>query len=169
MVLNYVNRSTQQNMALGKPVMLTTEFSEKYPVGGNKALTDGLKGVNDYHFNWLGFEGPDMIAIVDLGEPKDIRSIQTSFLQDIQSWVFMPVEVSYFGSNDNIKFTLIRSLHAKISGHQQGVVIEDFKADFEPIKDRYIKVVAKNIGTCPPWHPGYGSPAWIFCDEILLR
>jgi len=169
MVLNYVNRSTQQNMALGKPVMLTTEFSEKYPVGGNKALTDGLKGVNDYHFNWLGFEGPDMIAIVDLGEPKDIRSIQTSFLQDIQSWVFMPVEVSYFGSNDNIKFTLIHSLHAKISGHQQGVVIEDFKADFEPIKDRYIKVVAKNIGTCPPWHPGYSSPAWIFCDEILLR
>ncbi len=27
-----------------------------------------VKGINDYHFNWLGFEGPDMVAVIDFEE-----------------------------------------------------------------------------------------------------
>jgi len=158
-----------ENLAFEKNVILTTGFSSKYPVGGASALTDGLMGVNDYHFNWLGFEGPDMVAVVDLGEPIEIRSIETSFLQDIQSWVFLPMEVSYSGSNDNQNFTLIKSLKTQNSPHQSEAFIENYKAEFPPMKSRYVKVVGKNMGTCPSWHPGYGYPAWIFCDEMVMK
>ena len=95
-VLNYVNNSMQDHLALFKPVELLTQSSEKYSVGGALALTDGLKGVNDYHFNWLGFEGPDMEAIIDLGNETEIHSVETSFLQDIQSWVFLPLQGELF-------------------------------------------------------------------------
>jgi hypothetical protein len=33
----------------------------------------------------------------------------------------------------------------------------------------HIRVVAKNIGTCPDWHQGAGGKAWIFADEIIIE
>ena len=34
---------------------------------------------------------------------------------------------------------------------------------------RYVKMVAKSIGTCPEWHVGAGQKAWIFCDELVIE
>ncbi|MBK6949685.1 MAG: hypothetical protein IPH16_17820 [Haliscomenobacter sp.] len=34
---------------------------------------------------------------------------------------------------------------------------------------RYIRVTAKNIGKCPPWHAGSGGKAWVFADEISVE
>ena len=168
-VLNYISKSFQDNLAIFKPAELLTQPSEKYPVGGSQALTDGLKGVNDYHFNWLGFEGPDLEAIIDLGIETEIHSIETSFLQDIQSWVFMPVEVNFFVSADKINFTLLKSMKPITPQNQSNAIVEDFYAETDPVRARYIKVCGKNMGTCPTWHPGYGYSSWIFCDEVIVR
>jgi len=168
-LLNYVSKSFQDNLAIFKPVELLTQPSEKYVVGGAKALTDGLKGVNDYHFNWLGFEGPDLEAIIDLGKEMDIHFIETSFLQDIQSWVLMPVEVNFFVSTDKINFTQLKSLKPITPQNQSNAIVEDFYAETDPVRARYIKVCGENMGTCPTWHPGYGYSSWIFCDEVIVR
>jgi hexosaminidase len=34
---------------------------------------------------------------------------------------------------------------------------------------RYIRVLAKNRGSCPDWHPGAGNPAWLFIDEVVVE
>ena len=34
---------------------------------------------------------------------------------------------------------------------------------------RYVRIVARNVGTCPPWHPGAGGKAWLFVDEIIVE
>ena len=47
-------------------------------------------------------------------------------------------------------------------------MIEDFAARLNGVKARYLKVVAKSIGVCPPGHPGAGGKAWIFADEIIV-
>ncbi len=167
-VERYVNSSMQNHLALNKPVELLTEASEKYPVGGGAALTDGLKGINDYHFNWLGFEGPDLIAIIDLEEEKEIQSIETDFLQEIKSWVFLPEEVQFYSSLDGENFELLSAIVSTIPENRESTFIETFKLEFEPVKSRYIKVVAKNRGICPDWHPGATYPAWIFCDEVIV-
>jgi hypothetical protein len=168
-ILNYVRNSMQDHLALFKPVELLTKSSEKYSVGGAAALTDGLKGVNDYHFNWLGFEGPDLEAIIDLGNETEINSIETFFLQDIQSWVFLPLKVEYLVSSDKLNFFVVKSIKTEISQHQTGAFIKDYKAEFAPVKTRYVKIAGKNMKNCPAWHPGFGYPAWIFCDEIIVN
>lgn len=33
----------------------------------------------------------------------------------------------------------------------------------------YVKAFAKNLGEIPAWHPGAGSPAFIFIDEITVE
>ena len=44
-----------------------------------------------------------------------------------------------------------------------------FEINIPAVKARYVKVVATNIGTCPPWHKGQGNPAWMFADEIIVK
>ena len=36
-------------------------------------------------------------------------------------------------------------------------------------KVRYLHLVAKNIGVCPPGHAGEGKNAWLFVDEIMVE
>ncbi|MEZ5195646.1 MAG: DUF4838 domain-containing protein [Bacteroidales bacterium] len=164
----FVSSSLENHLALGKPVRLLTEYSEKYPVGGANALTDGLKGINDYHFNWLGFEGPHMVAIIDLEKETNIHSIECDFLQEIKSWVFLPEEVQFLSSANGGDFQFLGSVKNSISENREGTFIETFKLEFEPVKSRFIKVAAKNKGICPDWHPGATYPAWIFCDEVII-
>ena len=41
--------------------------------------------------------------------------------------------------------------------------------EFEQVETRYIKTHAKNLGTCPVWHPGAGGKAWILVDETIVE
>lgn len=168
-VENYVKSGMQNNLASNKLVQLLHPCSEKYAVGGAKALTDGLKGINDYHFNWLGFEGPDMQATIDLGEERRVSAVETEFFQEINSWIFLPECVEYSVSTDGKNFTPVQIIRNHVPINKGGVFVQPFNARFETVNARYIKVWAKNINTCPPWHPGAGNPAWIFCDEVVVK
>jgi hexosaminidase len=48
-------------------------------------------------------------------------------------------------------------------------MIEPFKAKFDQVKGQYVKVLGKNRGTCPAWHPGAGDTCWIFADEVIVE
>ena len=76
------------------------------------------------------------------------------------------MEISY--SEDGKDFTLIATIANQTLETQDGTFTESFVAEFQAEKARYIKVVAKNKGQCPSWHPGAGNPAWIFCDEVIV-
>lgn len=167
-VRRYATTSMQPNIALSKPAQLAIPASDKYPVGGASALTDGLKGINDYHFNWLGFEGPDLEAIIDLGEETKISKIEMDFLQEIKSWVFLPENVEVFVSTTGEEFQALGSWDRNAPTEQEGTFIETFTLEFETTEARYVKVLAHNRGICPDWHPGATYPAWIFCDEIMV-
>jgi hypothetical protein len=39
----------------------------------------------------------------------------------------------------------------------------------KPTPYKYYKFVATNLKKLPNWHPGKGTPAWIFIDEIFLN
>jgi len=165
---NYLDKSLTDNLAMGKPVELLTSFSEKYPVGGAVALTDGLRGLPDYHFNWLGFEGEDLEAIIDLGEASSFSSISADFLQQYYAWIWLPQELVISISDDGIEFDELARLQNQASEKESGVFTETFKVDFEQVKARYIKVVALSRKACPIWHIGSGLPCWIFIDEIIV-
>ena len=41
--------------------------------------------------------------------------------------------------------------------------------EFENVQAKYLRIESENIGTCPPGHPGVGSDAWIFVDEVVVE
>ena len=158
-----------EHLGLEKPVTLLTIHSEKYPVGGGKALTDGLKGTDDYHCNWLGFEANEMEAVIDLQKEMDIRLISADFLQDHNSWIWMPKKVEFFVSNDGVSFKKVGEADVKSDEKKSGAFTENFKCEFQNIKARYVKIQTSSLLYCPDWHKGAGGKSWIFCDEIIVK
>jgi hypothetical protein len=160
----------EDHLAKGKPVELLTKYSPKYTGGGPGAITDGLHGtlrVGDPH--WQGYEGNDFIAIIDLGKPMDIRFLSSRYLLDAGSWVFFPEYVEYFISKDGKSWIDVGKMKHKVNQNTDEKKFINMDVRFEKMKVRYVKVIAKNMGKCPPWHPGAGGKAWIFVDEVVVR
>ncbi len=60
-----LERANSPNKAAGKLVTLNTK-PKKYADENPQALTDGAWGGNSFYSNWLGFEGNDLDAVIDL-------------------------------------------------------------------------------------------------------
>jgi hypothetical protein len=157
------------HLGLGRPVRLASEPSPKYPVGGAAALVDGLRGTSDYHCNWVGFEGAEMEAVVDLGRETPVGSVAVRFLQDINAWIWLPQTLEVSLSDDGAAFAPAGVVFARTDAKKAGVVVEELRYPLvEPRASRYVKVRTKSFLACPPWHKGAGGLAWIFADEIVI-
>jgi len=165
-----ISKSSQQNIAIGKSVTLL-EKPKKYANEDPQVLTDGAFGGASFYANWLGFEGNDLEAIIDLGSSKNISSISMDFLQVVNHVVFFPTEVSFFSSPDGKTYTPLGNLKNErpLSKSSKVNDIQTFRLEFPGSSARYIKVVANNMKTAPDWHHAAGLPSWIFTDEILVN
>ncbi|MGB8317317.1 MAG: FN3 associated domain-containing protein, partial [Ignavibacteriaceae bacterium] len=143
----------------------------KYSALGSASLIDGIRGtLNPGDGNWLGFEGNDFDATLDLRKIKNIKEIKTDFLNSPGSWIFLPEEIKYFISEDGKNFKEVFSTAPDtLLQHNKITEIKKYDVILNDEKARFIRVLAKNIGVCPPWHPGAGNKSWIFVDEITVR
>jgi hypothetical protein len=145
-------------------------YSTKYPGIGSNTLVDGEIGSTDFRDGfWQGFEENNLEIIIDLDEILEIKKITSNYLQNINSWIFLPEEVKYYTSKDGIKFELVEKIKNTIPDDKGEKFIKTFSAKFKTSEARYIKVQAKNIGLCPKWHVGAGKKAWLFVDEIVVE
>jgi hypothetical protein len=168
-VKSFFSKSLEPSQARGKSVALLQEASPKYNAGNEKALTDGLRGTDDYNFNWLGFDGNDMEAVIDLGVKAPVTRISATFLQSNYSWIFLPLEVHYYGSEDGVEYNLLGKIANAVPNTQPGSFSIPFVLDILPCSFRFLKVQALSMKTCPSWHIGAGLKCWIFVDEVVVQ
>jgi predicted alpha-1,2-mannosidase len=167
---SYATTSRMMRITNGRTITLKSAYANQYNAGGDVALIDYQRGGADFRTGrWQGYYGVDLEAIVDLGKSQSIQSISMGFLQDIDSWIFMPQQVDFFTSADAQNWRLVGKIGTPVEATDPEPKTADFRAETDGAKARYIKVVAHNIGQCPDWHKGAGDPAWIFADEIVIE
>ncbi|HZY11090.1 MAG TPA: FN3 associated domain-containing protein, partial [Bacteroidota bacterium] len=154
--------------SIGK-IILNSKYSQQYTGGGDDALIDGLRGGSDFRLGaWQGYEHNNLDAIIDLGSQKVIDRVALGCLQDNNSWIFFPIQVEFSLSNDGKNFSSSINIDNPVSPQESGAILREFEVSSSPRSARFIRVVAKNIGVCPPWHRGAGGKAWLFVDEIII-
>ncbi len=150
-------------------VKLENKYNEQYEAGGLKALIDHQRGGENFRTgSWQGYYGVDLIATVDLGVSKRLNRLAGSFLQEIYSWIWMPTEVEYFVSDDGRNFRSVGKVKNDVPVDADGAFVQEMEVR-PRCNARYVKMVAKTIGTCPEGHVGAGQKAWIFCDELVIE
>jgi hexosaminidase len=160
------------NKATGKKVTLATQPSKSYPGDGAFTLVNGVqneKGMSKTS-EFLGFNGTDMDATIDLGKEMDISKVTVHVLKQTGSWIYLPsqVEVTYKPYID----TTVITRHPPLETITVDVNPRDDLNKIEIKKEkfcRYIQVRVKNYGIIPAGNPGAGNPAWLFVDEIEVE
>ena len=150
-------------------VAIKSKYDPQYHAGGPEGLVDGIFGNENWRKgDWQGFQGQDFEATIDLQKVQLITSVSANFLQDSRSWILMPTKVSYFVSDDNINFKLLKSIDNQVDASESETIIKKIDANIDA-NGRYVKIVANNFGKLPEWHQGVGGDAYIFIDEVTVK
>lgn len=158
------------HLGIGRPVKRTDTYASKYAARGEFAPVDGIRGSTSFRDgSWQGYQYVDFNGTIDLGSEKELQSIEVRFLQDNNSWIFMPQSVAFSLSKDGQYFETIHIDQNDVSPKTTEAVLKDFKTVMNGRRARFVKVHAKNRGVCPDWHPGAGGKSWIFLDEITIK
>ncbi|MBK8928252.1 MAG: beta-N-acetylhexosaminidase [Chitinophagaceae bacterium] len=154
------------NKASGKKVKLLTETAKNYSGLGGFTLVDGVQNTRGMarSFEFLGFKGNNLEAIIDLGKMQLIKSISLHSFEQQASWIYLPKEVQFYSSADGKKFKLIKAITQPAKA-DNNIVYKTTAA----AKTKYIKVIAQNVGIIPDGQPGAGNPAWLFVDEVEIK
>ena len=142
---------------------------EPYLAGGAQGLTDGVCGLLNYNYNWLGFYDHPMEAVVDLGKKQAIHEIGLDFFFLPLSWIFTPEKVEFFTSKDGKHWKYQGSVVGNNPEELARPDIQTFRVQDLNAKARYVKIVATPLPQIPEWHRAVGNPCWIFTDEIVVR
>jgi len=168
-VSNPVSQNILFNKATGKKITLTKEASKNYPGDGAFTLVNGVQNTmgRGRSKEFLGFNGEDCEAIIDLGKEDKFSSVTIhSFRQD-GGWIYRPLTTEVFISNDGKTFSSVGLTDDFVDTKGgNGLMKVDFKMTAPA---RYMKVVIKNWGEIPQGRPGAGNKAWLFVDEIEVN
>lgn len=158
----------EKSIALGAKVTYLNEPTGKYKEVGETALTDGLFGGSTFVESWVGWEGKDGALVVDLGQSKEFRIIETDFLHQVGQWILFPLKVVYSYSDDGITYRHLET-HELPEDRSVEVKFKGIRSESaQSIRARYIKVEVTGTKECPTWHYGVGHPSWFFMDEITV-
>ena len=159
----------RQNIAAGAKITYWPQLVGRYQQLGETALTDGLYGGATFADSWVGWEGIDAAFVMDMGEEKTFRSIDTDFLHQLGAWILLPKQVRYSISQDGKEYQPLGTYDLPEDKSVQVKFVGVKHTSPSPIKARYIKVENVGTKTCPHWHYGVGHPCWFFLDEVNVQ
>jgi hypothetical protein len=159
--------TTRRSLALNCAPTYLQPADPPYDRIADKALTDGLYGGATFNESWVGWVGKDAEFVIDLGELKEVHSVEADFLHKLGSWILLPKSMSCEFSADNVSYLPMgRKEIAEDRDAEVKYVAVSVSADRAELKARYLKIKIETLGLCPPWHYGVGHPAWFFLDEV---
>jgi hexosaminidase len=118
---------------------------------------------------WIGFQGKDMEATIDLGSSRPIRRITARFLHESQSMSFLPPEIVVAVSADGTTFADAARLRQESPLRADRSFVKEFDAALKKVSGRFVRIIARNAGPTPAWHKFAGQPSWLLVDEVSVE
>ncbi len=147
--------------------------AERYGKDADIALMDGKKGASgDWQNDWLGFEGVDMDATIELAVPTDIMMVKVGICHEPNDWVIWPKGIWVSFSSDGNEFTewekaefpaLLRPEKLQGLGRVEALAWVKMK------QMKYVRVWIESPKVLPSSHPYAGEKAWIMVDEVTIE
>ena len=146
---------------------------ERYGKDADIALMDGKKGMpGDYYNDWLGFEGVDMEATIELAVPTKINVVKIGLCHEPNDWVVWPKGVWVSFSKDGEEFTDWQMAELPVFDRPdplQGLGRIEARLRTDGKQWKFVRVKVENQGVLPEWHPYAGQKAWIMVDEVTIE
>lgn len=168
---NIESLDVEFNKATTRPITLAHEPAPRYAFNGGVDLVDGLKArtLSFQSGQWLGFNGEDVVATIDLGEGQTISSVSLNALGSKADWVFDARGLIVEVSNDGVNFEKVASEDYPAMTDTSADGILPHALTFAPTAARFVRITALCEKSIPAWHGGRGLPGFLFVDEICVK
>jgi hexosaminidase len=142
--------------AQGRPVTLAVD-PVAYTAPGIAGLTDGhvCRVPNFLSLEWLGFDGRNLDATIDLGEMMPVETVGARFMQEVRGGIFIPGALEVYVSDDGQAFRQVAKVTRPVDS--VGSYLQTLSADLADVRARYVRVVSEAGGQ------------WTFVDEVFVN
>lgn len=152
-----------------KDAKIISAPTRHYDRPGPYNLIDNNRGTMDHDDgSWLAWQDKDMHVILDLGQTRQLASLTLGVLEKPGSWIFAPEQVTFEISDDGLSWDQLGVINVELPPKDRAANSRSIGMEVSA-SGRYIRVLAKPLSTLPDWHPGAGSPGWLYVDEIIVE
>lgn len=162
----------KKSLATNRRVQLANPPIPDYPANGAATLTDAVLGTSDFSYNWLLFDGLDMVATIDLDKVSTISEVSLNYLEDPRHYIFSPVNMVVAVSEDGRNFKEVgkEDIAQKNRAMDKSTIQTLTMQLRESHQGRFIRVTLSSRKSLPDWFEGsrHRKPV-ITCDEIMIN
>jgi mono/diheme cytochrome c family protein len=153
-------------------IYFVTNPDKKYPGSGSKTLTDYELGEQNFsNGKWLAYRDTTMKFVIGFKQARPLQEAHFNAFVDNGAYIFPILSIMIEGSNDGKQFKKLNE--AKFPSLKETEVVRENKSFSCSIPAgaayKYYRFTLLNLKKLPTWHPGKGTPAWIFVDELFLN
>ena len=153
-------------------IYFVTNPDKKYPGSGAKTLTDYELGEQNFsNGKWLAYRDTTMKFVIGFKQARPLQEAHFNAFVDNGAYIFPILSIMIEGSNDGKQFKKLNE--AKFPSLKETEVVRENKSFSCSIPAgaayKYYRFTLLNLKKLPKWHPGKGTPAWIFVDELFLN
>ena len=153
-------------------IYFVTNPDKKYPGSGAKTLIDYELGEKNFsNGKWLAYKDTTMKFVIGFKQARPLQTAHFNAFIDNGSYIFPILSIMIEGSNDGKEFKKLNE--AKFPSLKETDVVRENKSFSCSIPTgaayKYYRFTVLNIKNLPTWHPGKGTPGWIFVDELFLN
>lgn len=146
-----------------------TPAHPRYPGSGPSTLQDNRGGTPSIgSADWLGYDVDSIDLWVNLRTEQTVKKALLDFLQNEDSWVFLPGQVIVYGITRQGPVELARQDHDPEVYHPGSRCVPLVLSLQPQVALDQLHIVIKGIKQLPAWHSGKGQHAWVFIDEIKI-
>ena len=157
-------------VSFGKSASISTVPSERYKAQYGVTLTDGvLASANYTDGKWLGYEGENMDALINLDGKFKISKVSFSYLENSDALIFAPLSVIVETSEDGVTYKSVGVNDFNANNWNKAVQKNEFSLKFPETDASFVRVLILNRVNCPENHFAAGKKAWLFVDEIAVE
>ena len=153
-------------------IYFVTNPDKKYPGTGARTLIDYELGEQNFsNGKWLAYKDTTMKFVIGFKQARPLQEAHFNAFVDNGSYIFPILSIMIEGSNDGKEFKKLNE--AKFPSLKETDVVRENKSFSCSIPAgaayKYYRFTVLNIKKLPTWHPGKGTPGWIFVDELFLN
>ncbi len=132
---------------------------------------DKRADLSNFTKGWLGFKEDPMIIDVSFNTPITLEKLVVGTGVNVPAYIFPATSMELYGSDDRKNYSLLKRVSLAVIGPDEGGLTHTDAILLAPelaSSYKHFRVVAKNLPRIPNWHPGKGTPGWLFVDELLF-
>jgi hypothetical protein len=119
--------------------------------------------------NWAGFRDHPLELLMEYRDGATISSVGMRVLIESSNVIFPPEEIEIWAGDSPEQLRLVKRMRPVQPKEKGKPVISQVTCTFDPVKCRYLKLIAKPVSKIGSWSERKGGKGLLLVDELFVN